>query len=105
MNEETMQVVMGLIMQGGNAKGFAFEAIRAAKDGDFETADDRLFQANDALLEAHNVQTEMLTKEANGQTTPVNLYMVHAQDWLMTGLTFVDLAREIVALYRKISEA
>ena len=36
--QPNLEATMGLIMNGGNAKGFAFEAIRAAKKGDFEEA-------------------------------------------------------------------
>lgn len=42
MNSENMEVIMGLIMEGGNAKGFAVQAINAAKQGDFEGAKDFL---------------------------------------------------------------
>lgn len=44
----------------------------------------------------------MLTAEARGEHTPIDLYMVHAQDHLMTGITFVDLAKEIVEVYKKV---
>lgn len=37
-DEKRMQVVMGIIMAGGNAKAHAVEAINAAKKGDFEEA-------------------------------------------------------------------
>ena len=33
MNEERMEIVMGIIMHGGNAKGLAFQAIQQAKEG------------------------------------------------------------------------
>jgi PTS system cellobiose-specific IIA component len=37
MNEQEQLVIMQLIMAGGNAKGSSFEAIKAAKVGDFST--------------------------------------------------------------------
>ena len=94
-DEKRMQIVMGIIMAGGNAKAHAVEAITAAKKGDFT-------EANQAIVDAHNTQTEMLTAEARGEHTPIDLYMVHAQDHLMTGITFVDLAKEIVEVYKKV---
>lgn len=100
--ENNMQVVMGIIMQAGNAKAAAMQAITAAKDGDFDKADEFIKQANKDLVSAHNVQTDMLTKEAQGDHVKIDLYMVHAQDHLMTAITFIDLAKEIVALYKKI---
>lgn len=101
-DEKRMQIVMGIIMAGGNAKEHAVEAITAAKKGDFTEAEKKLEEANQAIVDAHNTQTEMLTAEARGEHTPIDLYMVHAQDHLMTGITFVDLAKEIVEVYKKV---
>ena len=47
--QPNLEATMGLIMNGGNAKGFAFEAIRAAKKGDFEEAHKKLDAADQAL--------------------------------------------------------
>ena len=101
-DEKRMQIVMGIIMAGGNAKAHAVEAITAAKKGDFAEAEKKLEEANQAIVDAHNTQTEMLTAEARGEHTPIDLYRVHAQDHLMTGITFVDLAKEIVEVHKKI---
>ena len=101
-DEKRMQIVMGIIMAGGNAKAHAVEAITSAMKGDFAEAEKKLEEANQAIVDAHNTQTEMLTAEARGEHTPIDLYMVHAQDHLMTGITFVDLAKEIVEVYKKI---
>ena len=56
----------------------------------------------EAIVKAHHGQTELLTKAANGEAVDVSIYMVHAQDHLMTGIAFVDLAKEIIALYQVI---
>lgn len=101
MDESNLESVMGLIMYGGEAKSNAMEAIRAAKLSDFDLASQKLADAHRALLQAHKTQTEMLTKEANGDSAPFSLLMVHAQDHLMTSITFVDLAKEVVEVYEK----
>ena len=103
-NSDNMQVVMGIIMQAGNAKAAAMQAIQAAKKGDFDKADEFIKQANEGLVNAHNVQTDMLTQEAQVNHVKVDLYMVHAQDHLMTAITFIDLAKEVVAVYKKMAE-
>jgi len=100
---ENMEVVMGLIMNAGDAKSSAVEAIKFAKDGDFDAAAERLAHANDALVGAHKVQTEMLTKAAQGEKIEIGIYMVHAQDHLMTAIAFTDLAKEFVELYKKLA--
>ncbi|KRM55419.1 PTS lactose/cellobiose transporter subunit IIA [Lacticaseibacillus sharpeae] len=102
--EQDLETIMGLIVNGGNAKSSAFEAIYAAKEGDFATADAKLKEADDALSAAHNAQTGMLTDEANGKHAHVGLLTVHSQDHLMTAITFRDLAGEIVDLYKRLAE-
>ena len=104
MNDEQMAVIMPLIIFGGEAKSSAIEAIRAAKESDFDKADERIEAASKAIVEAHHGQTELLTKAANGEEVAVSIYMVHAQDHLMTGIAFVDLAREINELYKVIAK-
>ena len=49
-DEKRMQIVMGIIMAGGNAKAHAVEAITAAKKGDFTEAEKKLEEANQAIV-------------------------------------------------------
>lgn len=98
--EQQLEVIMPLIMYGGDAKSSAMEAIQFAKKGEWEGADRKLKEAKDSLIQAHHSQTELLTNEARGETTTLSLLMVHAQDHLMTSITFVDLATEIIELYK-----
>lgn len=100
MNEKMMQSVMGLIMYGGDAKSNAMEAIEAAKQYDFQLAEQKLNSAKESLNLAHNSQTDMLVAEAQGEQSSITLLTVHSQDHLMTSITFVDLAKEIVDLYK-----
>ncbi|GAB2024182.1 PTS lactose/cellobiose transporter subunit IIA [Lactovum odontotermitis] len=101
-SDEYMEVVMGIIMAGGNAKGLAFNAIQQAKTGDFKAAEESLKEASDALKDAHDVQTDLLTRLARGEQIGWNLYMVHAQDHLMTAITFKDMAVETVELEKRL---
>ncbi len=100
--EASELVIMQLIMAGGNAKSAAVEAIRAAKAGTFDLAEAKLKEADSFMVDAHNAQTAMLTKEAQGEHATVSLLMVHAQDHIMNAITFRDLAGEIVELYRRV---
>ena len=100
--QETLMAAMGLIANGGNAKSLAFEAIRLAKKGNIDGAREKLKESDKSLLEAHNSQTNMLTKEAQGDHMHVTLLVVHSQDHLMNAITFRDLAGEMVDLYEKL---
>lgn len=96
---ENNKLVMNLIINAGDAKSSAMEAIYAAKKNDFDAAKDKLKEANTKINQAHNSQTNLLTAEANGNHTEINLLMIHAQDHLMTAITFLDLAKELVDVY------
>jgi len=103
MDDEYMNIVMGIIINGGNAKGLAYEAIQKAKVGDFDQAEKLLDDSQKALSEAHETQTDLLTRTARGEPIEVNLYMVHAQDHLFGAITFRDIAKELVEQYRRIN--
>ena len=102
MSQEQLEAIMGLIVNAGNAKSDAMEAIQAAKNGEFEEADEKLKAAEAALLEAHHAQTKLLTAEANGEALLITLLTIHSQDHLMTSITFNDLAKEVIDVYRRL---
>lgn len=102
MNDEQLQVVMGLIMNAGNAKGEAIVALAAAKENHFSEAESRMKAANDALVEAHNTQTSLLTAEASGNNSEVTLLMVHSQDHLMNAISYLGLTQELIDVYKRL---
>lgn len=103
--EDTNLQIMNLIINAGDAKSSAMEAIYAAKKKDFVLAENKIKEANVKINKAHNSQTDLLTEEANGNHTELSLLMVHAQDHLMTALTFLDLAKEVIDIYKTIDVA
>lgn len=102
MSQEQLEAIMGLIVNAGNAKSDAMEAIQAAKKGEFEEADKKLKAAEAALVEAHHAQTKLLTAETNGEALTITLLTIHSQDHLMTSITFNDLAKEVIDVYRRL---
>ncbi|EST89419.1 PTS lactose/cellobiose transporter subunit IIA [Vagococcus lutrae] len=104
MEEQNLESIMGLIVNAGNAKSDAMEAIQAAKAGNFDEADEKIKSAEASLVEAHHSQTGLLTKEAKGEHMTVTLLTVHSQDHLMTAIAFTDLAKEIIDLHREIAK-
>ncbi|UJF15973.1 PTS lactose/cellobiose transporter subunit IIA [Jeotgalibaca sp. MA1X17-3] len=94
------EVIMNLIINAGGAKSSAMEAIYAAKKSDFDTATEKFKLANEQISKAHNAQTSLISAEANGDHTEINLIMIHAQDHLMTAIAFIDLAKELVDFYK-----
>lgn len=95
---------MMLIVHSGDARSLAFRALAAAKEGNFEEADRLLAESREKSLEAHHVQTELLTAEAQGQNLNVGILLVHSQDHLMTSMLAQELIQEMVEMYKNFSK-
>ncbi|KRK99602.1 PTS lactose/cellobiose transporter subunit IIA [Companilactobacillus futsaii] len=98
--DETEMKVFQIISISGDSRALAFEALRLARKGKFQEADSKMEEARKTSAEVHNLQTDMLTKEARGEKTPVGLLMVHAQDHLMTSLLARDLIEEMIGMLK-----
>ncbi|MCK3936324.1 PTS lactose/cellobiose transporter subunit IIA [Streptococcus suis] len=102
--EVSVEIIMSLIIHGGNARSAAMMAIKSAKQGKFDEADNYIEQAKVSLNQAHHSQTELLTLEAGGEKMEISLLMIHAQDHLMNAITVKDMAIEFVDLYKEKGE-
>ena len=98
-DESTELISFGIIAAAGTARSLAFEALNLAHQHDYEGAHELLDQASKAALEAHHQQTALLSKEASGEHTPVDVMLVHAQDHLMTAMLAQELIAEILYLH------
>lgn len=97
------EIITELVVNGGNAKSKAIEAIRAAKNGNFEAAEEKIKEANESLMQAHEFQTGIIQAEAAGKSAmEVSMIMVHGQDHLMNAITTKDIATEMIDMYRMI---
>ena len=63
---ELEMVVMNLIINAGDAKASAYEALEKVNEGKYEEANELMEKADEALEVAHNAQTSLLQKEAAG---------------------------------------
>ena len=99
MNSE--QIVFTIIMHAGDARSHALEALRYAREGNGDEAEQSMAKAKSELVEAHHIQTELLQAEAGGQKQDVNLLLIHAQDHLMTAILAKDLIEEMILMYKK----
>ena len=95
------EVVMGLIINAGQARSLAYSALKQAKQGDFETAKTLMEQSHAALHEAHRVQTQLIESDEGQGKIKVSLVLVHAQDHLMTAMLARELITELIELHEK----
>lgn len=98
------EIAMTIVGNAGEARSFAFEALRESKEGNYEKAQEYLAQSKERSLAAHELQTELICNEADGNRIEMNLLMVHAQDHLMTSILARELITEMIELYKKIDK-
>lgn len=98
---DSEQIVFTIIMHAGDARSYALEALRYAREGNNTEAEKSMAKAKTELVEAHHIQTELLQAEARGEKQEVNLLLIHAQDHLMTAILAKDLIEEMMLMYNK----
>lgn len=96
------EVVMGLIINSGQARSLAYTALKQAKQGNFEQAKEIMEQSRTALNEAHRVQTQLIESDLGEAKIKVSLVLVHAQDHLMTSMLARELITELIEVYEKV---
>jgi len=99
--EEVSMIGFEIVAYAGEARSSLLEALNLAQDGEYEQAERLIEESNETLNKAHNTQTEMLSKEASGETVDLGFTMVHGQDHLMTTMLLKDLISHIIELYKR----
>lgn len=98
------QEIMNIILNAGNARAKCLIALKTARTGDLEKAEEQLKVATESIVIAHKYQTELIQREVSGEKQEVNLLMVHAQDHLMTALAIKDMVIELIEFAREIND-
>ena len=90
------EVAMNVILAAGDARECC------AREGDFVQAETLMKQAHENIVQAHNAQTEVIQGEARGEKTELCLLFIHAQDTLMTIMSELNMAGEMIQMYKLI---
>lgn len=98
--DELEATVMELIINAGESKSCAMEALMAAKAGKWDEVDNLLALSTAASKKAHKVQTALIGLDEGEGKVPVNLIMVHAQDHIMTAMLAKEMIEEFIAIHR-----
>lgn len=94
--------IFEIILHGGNARGYAFDALKSARKGHFEEAAELIKLGEEEMRLSHKTQTELIQSEINGEKIEMSLLMVHAQDQLMTAISEQNLIIEMIEMYKAI---
>ncbi|MDR3596862.1 PTS lactose/cellobiose transporter subunit IIA [Clostridium sp.] len=96
------EIILNIIVHSGEARNYSMEAIALAKSGEFTKAKELIIKADEELGYAQNSQTSLIQGEAANEKIEFSLLLVHAQDHLMTTMTFKDLAVELIEVHKRI---
>lgn len=102
--DQLYETAFNLILAAGNSKSNSMMAITAAREFRFEDANRYIEAAKDEMVAAHQIQTDLIQREAQGTKCDLNIIMVHAQDHLSMALITLDNASEMLKLYQMIDE-
>lgn len=91
-----------IITYAGNARSTAMEALVLSREGKYEEALEKYEEAKADFLKAHQAQTDLLVKNANGTQLIPDILLVHAQDHFIAALVCLELCQEMTRIYKKI---
>ena len=92
--------VFPIISLAGESKSLAYEALRLAKENKFDEAEEKMKEADSLLLKSHEFQTNLISREADGEKKEITMLFVHAQDHLMTAMSEKNLIKEMIDILK-----
>lgn len=92
--------VFPIISLAGESKSLAYEALRLAKENKFDEAEEKMKEADSLLLKSHEFQTNLISREADGEKIEITMLFVHAQDHLMTAMSEKKLIKEMIDILK-----
>jgi len=102
--EAVAAVAMQMVIHAGDARNLVMEALDAAGESDYDLVTAKLAEAQEELRQAHIFQTEIVQSEAAGKKYQYSLLFTHAQDTVMTICSELNMAKKMIALYKKTDE-
>lgn len=99
---ELEQDIISIISIAGDSKAKAFEALKKVKTMDFEGAKRLIDESRVLDLEAHKIQTKLITAELDPdqENSEISLLMVHAQDHYMSSQLARDLIETLIEIFK-----
>ena len=94
--DDMAMIAMEIVAYSGGARTKYLDALDAIMDGDYDKGAALVKEGDDLILNAHNQQTELISKEAAGEDIEIGFLTVHAQDHLMTAMLLSDIDKRLL---------
>ncbi|MCH3947356.1 MAG: PTS lactose/cellobiose transporter subunit IIA [Olsenella sp.] len=98
--DELFKTSFQIIAVVGGARSAYVEAVRAAREGDFNHAEELMKKGDEKYLAGHDVHAALIQREAGGDPVNMTLIISHAEDQLMAAESFKLMAQEFIEVYR-----
>ena len=93
-------IAFEIISNVGTAKSLAVEALRDAREGKYEEAEEKLAEASKYFVNGHHAHPSLIQKEASGDKVEPSLIIMHAEDQMMSAETIKFLVEEMIEMYK-----
>lgn len=101
-SEKLEEIAMLIIANSGAARSSSFEALKEAKNGNFDEAEKLMEKVKEYADSAHKNHSELLKMDAKGEVDSIGVLISHAQDHLMSSVLAGELIDEIIYLHKTI---
>ena len=91
-----------IISASGGAKSAYMAALEAAKEGNYEEAENMIKEGDEMLNQGHAPHATLVQQEAAGNSPEVSLILIHAEDQMMGAKTFKAMVEQMIDVYKEI---
>lgn len=105
MENKIVEASFDIIFKAGEARNECEKALKAVESFDFDTAEEHIKLANDSIVEAHKIHTDIIQSyigDMEGQ--PFYMIFSHAQDTMMTINSEILIAKHLIKISKAIDE-
>jgi PTS system cellobiose-specific IIA component len=101
-NSKSVQFATLTILHAGNARKLISDAYTELSAFNFEVAREKIELAREEVVFAHREQSKIIKSESEGDILEFSLLLTHAQDTLMTAVSEIQNAKNMINLVGKL---
>lgn len=102
---KSIQFATMTILHAGNARKLISDAYKELSEFNFEAARKKIEQAKEEALFAHREQSKIIQAESDGESHDFSLLLTHAQDTLMSAVSEIHIAKNLINIVEKIQNS
>lgn len=103
MDERLAETCFKIIAEVGMARSNFIDAIEAIKEGNEQESSRLIKEGEEHFNAGHKIHSELIQKEAGGEGVTPNLFLIHAEDILMSAEAFKIISGQFIDLYKTLN--